>query len=369
MLSSLPIRQIPSFTSTSFANNTAHKKWTLAAIVAAALFAALNCLAQDPAQDQDKDQQQASQQPNSQPAPAQAATNFSTVTIPGGTRIALVLTQPIQTRYIHRGDDIYAQINSPVSSGNEVVIPIGTFVQGKVDKLERRGGRGEIRLQAMSITFPDGYVIPITDPALLVTDEGYALKDPGPGRSAAAFVLPFAGAGLGALIGYGVADKQPGTITASIPSGCVGSPPGCVSSSMTVPAHPGMSIGIGAVVGAAAGGIGALVMLVSSHHFYMDVGTPVEMTLQHPLSLQQNEVANAVQQSEQHPVAEQPVASRPLPPAPPATSTDHGTCWTPGTPGTPPTVIPGPPGPDGIPGPPTIIPGTPPTPGTPYPCP
>jgi hypothetical protein len=367
MLCSLPIRQTSSFNSTSFANQTAHKKWTLPAVVAAVLFAALNCLAQDPAQD--KDQPQGSQQPNSQPAPTQAATNFSTVTIPGGTRIALVLTQPIQTRYIHRGDDIYAQINSPVSSGNEVVIPVGTFVQGKVDKLERQGGRGEIRLQSMSITFPDGYVIPITDPALLVTDEGYALKDPGSRRAAGAFALPAAGAGLGALIGYGVANKQPGTITSSIPSGCVGPPPGCVSSSMTVPAHPGMSIGIGAGVGAAAGMIASLFVLTGTHNFFLDVGTPVEMTLQHSVSLQQNEVANAVQQSEQYPVAEQPVAPRSLPPSTPATPTDHGTCWTPGTPGTPPTVIPGPPGPDGIPGPPTIIPGTPPTPGTPYPCP
>jgi len=368
MLCSLPIRQTPSFTSTSFANITAHKKWMLPAIVAVVLFATLNCLAQDPAQDQDKDQPQASQQPNSRPAPTQAATNFSTVTIPGGTRIALVLTQPIQTRQVHRGDDIYAQINSPVSSGTEVVIPIGTFVQGKVEKLERRAGRGEIRLQSMSITFPDGYVIPITDPALLVTDEGYALKDPGPGRSTAAFVLPFAGAGLGALIGHSVGSAQ-STLTTTNPPGCNPALPYCLSSSMTVPGRKGIDTGIGATVGAAAGGIGALVMLVSSRNFYMDVGTPVEMTLQHPLSLQQNEVAKAVQQSEQQPVAEQPVAPRPLPPPTPATSTDHGTCWTPGTPGTPPTIVPGVIYPDGTIGPPTIIPGTPPTPGTPYPCP
>jgi len=369
MLCSLPIRRSPSLTLPSFASQTAHEKWTVPAVVAAVLFAILNCLAQGSAQDQNKDQPQASQQPNSQPAPTQAPpNNAATVTVPGGTRIALVLTQPLQTRYIHRGDDIYAQINSPVSSGNEVVIPVGTFVQGKVAKLDRRGGRGEIRLQSMSITFPDGYVIPVADPALLVTDEGYALKDPGPSRSATAFVLPFAGAGLGALIGHSVGSAQ-STLTTTNPPGCNPALPNCFSSSIPAPGRKGIDTGIGATLGAAAGGISALVMLVSSHHFYMDVGTPVEMTLQRPLSLQQNEVTNAVQQSEQHPVAEQAVAPRPLPPSTPATSRDHGTCWTPGTPGTPPTVIPGPPGPDGIPGPPTIIPGTPPTSGTPYPCP
>ena len=49
-----------------------------------------------------------------------------------------MLTHPIQSRYIHRGDDIYAQITSPVNFGNEIVIPPGTFVEGKVDKLERQ---------------------------------------------------------------------------------------------------------------------------------------------------------------------------------------------------------------------------------------
>jgi hypothetical protein len=90
-----------------------------------------------------------------------SSNNNTAISVPAGTRIALVLTQPIQTRYVHRGDDIYAQIVSPVNVGNEVVIPPSTFVQGKVDKLERQGGQGELHLQSMSITFPDGYVAAI----------------------------------------------------------------------------------------------------------------------------------------------------------------------------------------------------------------
>jgi len=112
-----------------------------------------------------------------------------------------------------------------------------------------------------------------------------------------------------------------------------------------------------------------MALVFNTHNFFLDVGSPVEMTLQQPVSLQQNEVADAVRQSEQRPVAEEPIAQRPRPLPPPSVPVDHGTCYTSDTPGTPPTVIPGPPGPDGIPGPPTIIPGTPTTPGTPYPCP
>jgi hypothetical protein len=328
--------------------------------VAATLLVTLTCLAQD--------QSQTGQQPDPQPSQAQAAPS-ATVTIPAGTRVALVLTYPIQSRSVHRGDDIYAQITSPVNSGNEVAIPPGTFVQGKVDKLEQNGGRGELHLKSMSITFPNGYVAPISGPVTMESSEGYALKDPGKGRAIAGFALPAAGAGLGALIGHSVASSQNSTITSTLPPGCTGPPPGCLSSGLSVPPNKGQSTVIGAAVGGAIGVVASILMLTSSHHFFLGVGAPVEMVLQQPVSLQQDQVADAVQQSEQHPVPEQPIAQRPVLPPPPPPNTDHGTCYTPDTPGTPPTVIPGMPGPDGVPGPPTIIPGTPPTPGTPYPCP
>ena len=126
---------------------------------------------------------------------------------------------------------------------------------------------------------------------------------------------------------------------------------------------------IGTAVGSGIGFAAMLVMMSRSHNFYLDAGTPVDMTLQQPLQLEQARVDDAVQQYAEHPIPPPPVAPRLLPPPPPDTPIDHGTCYTPGTPGTPPQVIPGAPGPDGIPGPPTVIPGTPPTPGTPYPCP
>lgn len=133
----------------------------------------------------------AAQQPSRTSPPASsdnstvaAVGNTVTASVPAGTRIALVLTQPIQTRYVRRGDDIYGQTASPVTSGNEVVIPPGTFVQGKVDRLERQGGRAELRLQSLAITFQDGYVAPVAGPITLESDDGYAIKDPGKGRIA-----------------------------------------------------------------------------------------------------------------------------------------------------------------------------------------
>lgn len=310
-----------------------------------------------------------SQTPPPNPASnSQAAANksHSAVSVPAGTRIALVLTQPIQTRLLHRGDDIYAQIVAPVTSGNEVVIPPGTFVQGKLDKIERHGQRGIVQLQSMSITFPDGYTIPVAGPMTLMSPDGYALIDPGDRRSLAAIALPVSGAGAGALIGHFAASGQPNTITNTLPPGCTGPPPGCLTSSLTTPGSRAKGTVIGAMVGGAIGGVASIALLFKTRNFFLDIGSPVEMTLQHPLTLEQDEVSEAIRDAEQHPTPEQPIAQRPQPLPPP----DPGICYTPGTPGTPDTDIPGTPAIGDSPGTPSIhIPGIPPTPPTAHPCP
>jgi hypothetical protein len=316
-----------------------------------------------------------SAQQSSQPEP-QSGTNIAStntaataITVPAGANIALVLTHPIQSRYIHHGDDIYAQITSPITVGNEVVVPAGTLVQGIVDKLGRNGSRGELFLQSMAIDFPDGYVAPVAGPITMESDQGYALKDPGSGRVAALLLGPAVGTGLGALIGHAAASSQGTTLTASNPPGCTPGTFGCVSSSVTGPPDKGKDTVIGAAVGGGIGFAAGLLIAASSHHFFLDVGAPVEMVLQHPLTLQQDEVAKAVHQSEEHPVAEQPISPRRVSPPPPP-DTNTGICWTPGTPGTPDIDIPGTPPVGNSPGtPPTHIPGIPPTPPTPHPCP
>jgi len=316
------------------------------------LLFAVTCMAQDTPQTEPP------APPDSQTSLQAAATPPPvTQTIPAGTSLALVLTHPIQSRYIHRGDDIYAQITAPITLGNQVVIPPGTLVDGKVDKLERRGGRAELRLQSLTITFPDGYVAPVPGPVVMESIEGYALTDPGSGRVIGMLALPAAGAGLGALIGHS-AGKPDSNVTSNFPPGCIGGPPFCTPISTPVFGTQTKDTIIGAGIGGIIGGVLSMTLLFGSHQFFLDVGSPVDMVLRQPLTLDQVQVSDAVRQSEQQPVPMQPVARRPVPPPPPP---DTGPPMS--TPGTPPTVIPGAPGPDGIPGPPTMIPGTPP--GTP----
>ena len=110
------------------------------------LLIALACTAQESAQ-QDS-------QTNSTAAPPLNAS----VTIPAGTRFALVLTNSIASKSIRRGDEIYTQTVAPILVGDQVVIPPGTFVQGKLDKLSRNGTRAQLRLQSASVVCPDGFV-------------------------------------------------------------------------------------------------------------------------------------------------------------------------------------------------------------------
>src|SRR5208282_2485010 len=95
------------------------------------------------------------------------------------------------------------------------------------------------------------------------------------------------------------------------PPGCTGPPPGCLTSSVPELGANAKSTLIGASIGGVIGGVAAFATVFSTHNFFLDVGSPVEMTLQHPLTLEQDQVAAAVQQSQQHPVPEQPIAQRP----------------------------------------------------------
>jgi hypothetical protein len=268
-------------------------KYKLALSLLAVLFGGFCCLAQE----------QSPAPPVS--TPDLQAIESNNLLLPAGTRIALVLTHPIQSRHVHRGDDIYAQITSPVTSGSQVAIPPGTFIQGKVDKLGRRGGRGELHLQSASLTFPNGYVAPIAGPMTLESDEGYAIKDPGKGRMVSAFVLPAAGAGLGALVGHAAGGS--GTDI----NGMNFNPDGLKSTA------------IGSMVGLAVGGVASLVMLTSSPNFYLDVGSPVEMVLQQPLTLDREQVAEAITHASP---AVQAIAQRPQPPPPDNNSTSPFDC-------------------------------------------
>jgi hypothetical protein len=92
-----------------------------AVLVASMLLISFTCLAQNRNQNnQNEDQPQTappSSQTSSQTTTA-ATAQPSTVTIPAGTRFALVLTNPVSNKTMHRGDVVYAQTTAPVTVGD-----------------------------------------------------------------------------------------------------------------------------------------------------------------------------------------------------------------------------------------------------------
>jgi len=96
------------------------------------------------------------------PTQAAAAADPNVVTIPAGTKIPLSLAQAISTKNAREGDAVYATTAFPFVMDNRMVIPAGSYVQGKISHAERAGhghGRAEILMHFTSIIYPSGYTV------------------------------------------------------------------------------------------------------------------------------------------------------------------------------------------------------------------
>ena len=101
------------------------------------------------------------------PAPTVRAIRASTpdadaYTLAAGTRIAVVLKHAISTKSARENDPVYAETAFPVVSNGRVVIPVGTYVQGAIQRSQRPGrvkGRGELLIHFDTLIFPSGYTL------------------------------------------------------------------------------------------------------------------------------------------------------------------------------------------------------------------
>ncbi len=93
------------------------------------------------------------------PASSSAAEAY---TLAAGTRIAVTLKHAITTKSARENDPVYAETSFPVVSGGHVVIPVGTYVQGVIQRSQRPGrvkGRGELIIHFTTLIFPSGYTL------------------------------------------------------------------------------------------------------------------------------------------------------------------------------------------------------------------
>src|SRR3954471_19713668 len=193
-------------------------------------------------------------------------TDPSTVTIPAGTRVLMVLKSPLHTTSGTAGSGLYLETLYPIVQGNGVVIPAHTQVQGVVESDERPGHlkrTSEFRFRFTALIFPNNLVVPIN---------GVLQSIPGARnirtRSEDRQLEPV--------------DQVEKVITPTA-AGAVG---GAIIGS-----HRSFGIGLlpGAGLGAALG-LGA-VLLKRGDEINLPQGTSVEMILAAPFSLDQSQMA------------------------------------------------------------------------------
>jgi hypothetical protein len=214
--------------------------------------------------------QETAQAPSAQaPSAQESATVPGRITVPSGTQVPLVLKQAISTKNAKPGDAVYAETAFPITVDDKVIIPAGTYVQGRISDVKRAGrvkGRAELLMHFTTLVYPSGYTallpgavenLPGAEKQEVKGDEGTVKQD---------------------------SDKMKdvGTIASTAGTGA------------TIGALSGRNLkgaGIGGLAGAAAG-LG-YAMLSRGADVTLPVGTSVQMVLQRPLVLEEKKVSRA----------------------------------------------------------------------------
>ena len=172
------------------------------------------------------------------------------LTIPAGTRVPLSLKQAISTKTAKNGDPVYAETAFPFVVNDRVVIPAGTYIQGKIERVQRGGhvkGRAELLIHFTSMIYPSGYTVmlggsventPGAEKTSMKDTEGTIRQDSEAGRKARSAAE---GATTGAVIGAVTNGGKGAGIGAGV-GGVAGLAIGMLSRGADVRLEPGTSI-------------------------------------------------------------------------------------------------------------------------------
>jgi type IV secretion system protein VirB10 len=81
--------------------------------------------------------------------------------IPQGAHVLLRMENSINTGTAQEGDFVYLRTASPISAGGQIVVPVGSYVQGVVSQSKRSGrvkGRAQLGIRLESLTLDNGKV-------------------------------------------------------------------------------------------------------------------------------------------------------------------------------------------------------------------
>jgi hypothetical protein len=133
------------------------------------------------------------------------------ITVPAGTRVAVVLENGISTRSAKAGDSLYFRTSFPITQNNQIVIPVGSYLRGELLASKRPGrikGRGEFRMRLNTLILPNGYTVDLNAVPRSADSGGKETMDPegkvtgggGKGKDAETVATTtVTGAGVGAI--------------------------------------------------------------------------------------------------------------------------------------------------------------------------
>ena len=194
------------------------------------------------------------------PAPAGQAGPSERVIVPAGTRVGVVLQNGISTRSAKSGDSVYLQTSFPITIGNRIVIPVGSYLRGELIDSKRPGrmkGRGEFRMRLNTLIFPTGYTVDLNAAPRSADSGGKETMDE-----------------EGKVTGGSDKGKDVGTVATTTAEGAgIGA----------IATRTGKGAGIGAGIGAAAGL--AAVLLTRGPEAELPRGSTMDVVLERALTL------------------------------------------------------------------------------------
>src|SRR5258708_1795771 len=186
------------------------------------------------------------------------------ITVPAGTRVAVVLENGISTRSAKPGDSVYFHTNFPITQSNRIIIPVCSYLRGELTESKRPGrvkGRGEFRMRLNTLIFPNGYTVDLKAAPRSADSGGRETMDP-----------------EGKVTGPGGKGKDGGTVAETTVT-CAG---------IGAIAAGAKGAGIGAGIGGLAG-LGA-VLLTRGPEAELPRGSTLDIVLEHALALDADQV-------------------------------------------------------------------------------
>jgi type IV secretion system protein VirB10 len=194
-----------------------------------------------------------------------------TFTVPAGTKVLLSLKSAINTKTAQQGDGVYLVSSFPVVGNARIMIPVGVYVQGVVDRVVRPGrvkGRAQLDLHFTTLIFPNGQVVDV----------------PGVLNSLPGSDGPKVKGNEGTVEQAGNKGRDVGNV---LKGAAIGAEAGAIGGGVN--GHVVKGVGYGGLAGAAAGTIYTL--FTRGDDIVIPTGTSVEMVLQRPLVLQESQLA------------------------------------------------------------------------------